>query len=69
MKITIQASEANQRFDRFLRKYFKPMRDISLITIYAWIRTKKVSINGRKAKEEYRLQAGDTIEWADELTS
>ena len=68
MQVTIQASEANQRFDRFLRKYFKPNPDISLITIYAWIRTKKITVNWRKAKEEQRLHDGDVIQWADDLT-
>ena len=47
------------RLDRFLRKSLK---ELSLNTIFEYIRTGKVKINGKKKKENYRLVLGDIIE-------
>ena len=47
------------RLDRFLRKSLK---ELSLNTIFEYIRTGKVKINGKKKKENYRLILGDIIE-------
>ena len=47
------------RLDRFLRKKLK---DTALNTIFEYIRTGKVKINGKKKKENYRLVLGDIIE-------
>lgn len=57
--ITITANEANQRLDRFLRKYFK---DMPLSEIYKLMRKKAVKVNGHKAQENYRLAEGDVLE-------
>jgi hypothetical protein len=38
MEIIIAADQANQRFDRFLRKYCKQYPDVSLTEIYKGIR-------------------------------
>jgi len=46
---------ANQRFDRYLRKYFKPYPEIKLSDIFAWIRKGAILVNNKKAKENYRL--------------
>jgi len=54
---------ANQRFDRYLRKYFKPYTDIKLSDIYSWIRKGAILINNKKAKEDYRLKLGDEIKF------
>ena len=47
------------RLDRFLRKRLK---ETALNTIFEYIRTGKVKINGKKKKENYRLALGDMIE-------
>jgi len=46
------------RLDRFLRKKYE---DISLTEIFKGIRTGKVKVNGKKSKENYRLQLGDIV--------
>ena len=61
MKITITADEAEQRYDRFLRKYFKPYPEIKLADIFARMRTGLIKVNGKKTPENYRLQEGDVI--------
>lgn len=38
MNKEIQVNEANQRFDRFLRKYFKAEAEVTLADIYSRIR-------------------------------
>ena len=62
MNITIWPDEADQRFDRYLRKLFKKYREIWLGDIFSWIRTGLVTVNGRKAKQDYRVKRGDVIE-------
>lgn len=42
--ITIDHNTANQRLDRFLRKYFRPYPDISLVMIFKAIRTGQIKI-------------------------
>lgn len=37
-EIIIDANAANQRFDRFCRKYFKQYPEVTLAEIYRWIR-------------------------------
>lgn len=58
---TITDAEANQRFDRFLRKYFKPYADIGLGDIFRRIRNRDIRVNHKKTKENYRLQKGDIV--------
>jgi hypothetical protein len=38
MEYKITELEKDQRFDRFLRKYFKPYPEVKLSQIYAWLR-------------------------------
>jgi 23S rRNA pseudouridine955/2504/2580 synthase len=59
MIIKCDENMENMRLDRFLRKKLK---DKSLNTIFEYIRTGKVKINGKKKKENYRLILGDIIE-------
>ncbi|MGB7606015.1 MAG: RluA family pseudouridine synthase [Lutisporaceae bacterium] len=58
-QITITENEAEQRLDRFLRKYLK---DYKLGDIYKLFRTNKVKVNNKKHKENYMLQVGDIIQ-------
>ncbi len=57
IKITITTNEADQRLDRFLKKYFKKA---SLSGIYKMIR-KDIKINGKRAKEDTMLREGDEL--------
>ncbi|USN57212.1 MAG: hypothetical protein H6766_01820 [Candidatus Peribacteria bacterium] len=59
--VTISSNEANQRFDRFVRKYFKEYSDIGLSDIFRRIRHRDIRINGKKTKENYRLHTGDIV--------
>lgn len=54
-------SDADQRIDKFLRKYLPHM---PLAGIFRWIRTGKVKVNGEKIEQNYRLVLGDTIEFS-----
>ena len=54
---------ANQRFDRYLRKYFKPYPDIKLSDIYSRIRKWAILINNKRSKENYRLKLWDEIKF------
>ncbi len=65
MKHIVAANEADQRFDRFCRKYFKNHADITLGDIFSRIRKWAIKVNWRKQKEKYRLQKWDEIVWDD----
>jgi 23S rRNA pseudouridine955/2504/2580 synthase len=56
---------ANQRFDRYLRKYFKPYPDIKLSDIYSRIRKGAILVNNKKKKENYILLLGDEIKFTN----
>lgn len=57
IKITITANEADQRLDRFLKKY---MKRAPLSAIYKMIR-KDIKVNGKRAKEDTQLCEGDEL--------
>lgn len=57
IKITITANEAEQRLDRFLKKYLKRA---PLSAIYKMIR-KDVKLNGKRAGEDTQLKEGDEL--------
>ena len=57
VKLTITENEAGQRLDRFLRKYF---RRAALSAVYKMIR-KDIKLNGKRAREDTMLQAGDEL--------
>lgn len=65
--IIVNENTANQRFDRFLRKYCKDYPTVKLTDIYSWIRKWEILINNRKSKEDYRLQIWDQISFPSEL--
>lgn len=62
----IHVNEANQRFDRFLRKYFKPEPEVTLADIYSRIRKGAIKVNGKKKPENYKLVVGDIVEFTEE---
>ncbi len=64
-EIIIDSSNHDQRFDRFLRKYFKMQPGIALADIYRGIRNKEITVNGKKAKEDYRIRNKDIIKIED----
>ena len=61
MEITIDKESANQRFDRFLRKYCKQYPNVSLSEIYKGMRKWLIKLNGKKAKENKNIQEWDTV--------
>lgn len=65
VKLIITENEAEQRIDRFLKKY---LRQAPLSTIYKVIR-KDAKLNGKRAKEDTILSRGDelTLYISDEL--
>lgn len=67
MEITLQADQANQRCDRFLRKYCKPYPQVRLSDIYSWIRKGTIRVNGKRVKEEYRINTWDVISLPDDF--
>ena len=58
MEYIIDKEYEDVRLDRFFRKKYE---DISLTEIFKGIRTGKVKVNGKKSKENYRLQLGDIV--------
>lgn len=58
MEYIIDKEYEDVRLDRFLRKKYE---DISLTEIFKGIRTGKVKVNGKKSKENYRIQLGDIV--------
>lgn len=58
MEYIIDKEYEDVRLDRFLRKKYE---NISLTDIFKGIRTGKVKVNGKKSKENYRLQLEDVV--------
>lgn len=59
IEVRITENEAQQRLDRFLRKYLKTL---SLGEIYKLFRTNKVKVNLKKVKENYMLAVDDEVQ-------
>ncbi|MCX6825171.1 MAG: RluA family pseudouridine synthase [candidate division SR1 bacterium] len=62
MEIKIDKTASDQRFDRFLRKWFKKYPQVRLADIYSVIRRGLVKVNNKKVKEQYRLKVGDSVQ-------
>ncbi len=67
MEIKIDKTASDQRFDRFLRKWFKKYPQVRLADIYSTIRKWLIKVNGKRAKEEYRIKVGDIIQIDDKV--
>lgn len=57
-KIIIDKDHSNMRLDKFIRKYCK---EESLQNIFKSIRTGLVKVNGKKKKQDYRLNENDEL--------
>ncbi len=68
-EITIDESSSNQRFDRFLRKYFKHTPEIKLGDIFSWIRKWSIKVNSKKKSQNYRLVTWDIVTWDNKITT
>ena len=66
MELTIQKDQANQRCDRFLRKFCKAYPQVRLSDIYQRIRKGTITVNWKKTKEEYRIIEWDIINLPEE---
>lgn len=58
-EIRITENEAQQRLDRFLRKY---LPEYKLGDIYKLFRNKKIKVNNKREKENYMLQLEDVVQ-------
>ena len=58
-ELTVRENDAGQRLDRFVAKAV-PLLPDSLLQKY--IRLKRIKLNGRGAKRDVRLAAGDTVQ-------
>src|SRR5690554_2942320 len=59
-EITITANEADQRIDRFLKKY---LSKASKGFLYKLLRKKKIKLNNKRVLPNYMLKSGDTIQF------
>ncbi len=59
--VQVDMSNANQRFDRFLRKFYKPYTTVTLTMIYSWIRKWYIRINDKKWSEDKKVLLWDVI--------
>lgn len=65
--VLIDSNSANQRFDRFCRKFFKPYSHITLKDIYHWIRKGLIRVqekgldHSKKREENFILLEGDQV--------
>lgn len=58
MEYIIDSEYADVRLDKFLRK---KLPDMALTEIFKAIRVGKIKVNGKKSKENYRLQLNDVV--------
>lgn len=58
-QVTITPQNANQRVDKFVRKWLK---EAPLSFIYRIFRKKDVKVNGKRVNIQYILQAGDEVQ-------
>lgn len=58
MEYNIDMEYHDTRIDKFIRKHYK---GVNLTDIFKLIRKGRVKVNGKKVKQNYRLQDGDTV--------
>ena len=68
LRIVLNENDGGQRLDKFLSK---TVRDLPMSLMYKYIRTKRIKVNGKKAKQDMKLCGGDVIEMyiPEEFTS
>ena len=59
LRIVLNENDGGQRLDKFLQK---TVRDLPMSLMYKYIRTKRINVNGKMAKQDMKLCAGDIIE-------
>lgn len=59
LRLVLNENDGGQRLDKFLQK---SVRDLPMSLMYKYIRTKRIKVNGKKAKQDMKLCAGDVIE-------
>lgn len=59
LTIKLKENDGGQRLDKFLQKSLK---DLPMSLMYKYIRTKRIKVNGKRAKQDMKLEAGDVIE-------
>ncbi len=59
LHITLNKNDGGQRLDKYLQK---SLRGLPTALMYKYIRKKRIKVNGKRAKENQILQAGDLIE-------
>ena len=57
-KVTVEADDAGRRLDNFLSSRLK---NIPKSRVYRMLRKGEVRINGSRARQDYRLEAGDVV--------
>jgi 23S rRNA pseudouridine955/2504/2580 synthase len=57
-ELTAGRDDADRRLDRVIRKY---LGDLPLAAIYGALRKGRITVNGKKAKPDYRVSEGDLI--------
>jgi 23S rRNA pseudouridine955/2504/2580 synthase len=58
LTLTVSADAAGQRLDKLVRK---ALRDVPLSHVYKMFRTRKIRVNGARARPEHIVQAGETV--------
>ncbi len=58
LTLTVSADAAGQRLDKLVRKALK---DVPLSHVYKMFRTRKIRVNGARARPEHVVQAGETV--------
>ncbi len=57
-KLIVSDSFADQRIDNYL---FRELKGVPKSTIYRWLRTGQIRVNGKRKKPEYKLEPRDEI--------
>lgn len=58
-KFTVNENDSGQRLDKFITKTTK---GLPMSLMYKFIRKKNIKVNGKRAEEKQKLEAGDLIE-------
>lgn len=56
---TVNTNDSGQRLDKFITKAVK---GLPMSLMYKYIRKKRIKVNGKRAEEKQKLEAGDVIE-------